>query len=109
MINGFQCFTLELPFKGNKPDVSSIPRGRYEYYKRISPKNGDVLELRNVPERTYIQIHAGNFTRQIQGCILVGDSIKHIDGDTIPDVSNSKKTLKKLLDKVSDRGYIDVY
>jgi len=90
-------------------DVSSIPRGRYEYYKRSSPKNGDVLELRNVPDRTYIQVHSGNYTRQIQGCILVGDSIKFLDSDDVPDVTNSKKTLKTLLDKVSDRGYIDVY
>lgn len=108
-IDDFQCFTLELPDKNNLPDVSCIPRGRYEYYKRKSPKNGDVLELRNVLDRTYIQVHAGNYTRQIQGCILVGESIKFLDNDDIPDVTNSKNTLKKLLSRVDDLGVIEIW
>ena len=108
-IDGFSCFTLELPDKNNEPDISCIPRGRYGYYKRNSPKNGNVLELRNVPDRTFIQVHAGNFTRQIQGCILVGESIKFLDDDDIPDVTNSRNTLKKLLSKVKDFGVIEIW
>jgi len=44
-----------------------------------------------------IEIHSGNYTRQILGCILVGDSLKYLDADDILDVTNSKHTLDKLL------------
>lgn len=104
----FQCFTLELPWLENEQGVSCIPEGRYLAFKRKSPKNGLVLELESVPNRTFIQIHAGNYTRQIEGCILVGDSIKFLDKDAIPDVTNSKRTLDKLLDVVPERVYINI-
>lgn len=107
--SSFQCFTLELPWRGNQPDVSCIPKGEYEYYYRLSPKNGKVLELRNVPDRTYIQVHSGNFTRQIQGCILVGDAIKFLDSDTIPDVTNSRITLDRLLNEIPRIGRARIF
>jgi hypothetical protein len=94
---GFQCFTLELPWLENESNVSCIPKGTYRAFKRVSSRNGNVFELRNVPQRTSIQCHSGNYTRQIQGCILVGSSITFLDSDTIPDVANSKQTLDKLL------------
>ena len=95
--SGFQCFTLELPWLENESNVSCIPKGTYKAFKRVSSRNGNVFELRNVPQRTSIQCHSGNYTRQIQGCILVGSSITFLDSDTIPDVTNSKQTLDKLL------------
>ena len=94
----FHCFTLELPWKNNQPSISCIPSGKYRVTKYQSPSKGLVLLLHNVLDRTYIEIHAGNYTRQIEGCILVGDGIKYMDNDTIPDVTNSKNTLNKLLD-----------
>ncbi len=94
---GFQCFTLELPWRDNNGGVSCIPAGVYKAKKYNSPQHGEVILLIDVHGRTFIEIHAGNFTRQILGCILVGDGIKYLDGDSIPDVSNSKATLKELL------------
>jgi len=93
----FQCFTLELPWKDNKTDISCIPGGWYECRKIISPSNGECVEILNVIGRTNVQVHSANFTRQILGCVAVGDSLKFLDRDTIPDVTNSKATLKKLL------------
>jgi len=107
-IDNFKCFSLELPDKNNEQDISCIPEGTYEYYARNSPSNGLVLELRAVPNRRYIQIHSGNFTRQILGCILVGDSIKYLDSDQIPDVTNSKATLKKVLALAGKSGKIKI-
>jgi len=104
----FQSFSLELPDLGNQPDISCIPSGRYGYYFRISPTNGSVLELRDVPNRTYIQIHAGNFSSQTHGCILVGDSIKFLDDDSVPDITNSKSTLAKLLNHAGSAGVIEI-
>lgn len=92
------CFSLELPWKDNQEDVSCIPPGTYLAQYRNSPSNGDVLELQNVPLRTFVQVHSANFTRQLLGCIAVGDSIRDIDGDSKPDVTNSKNTLDKILD-----------
>lgn len=94
----FQCFTLELPWKRNKKDVSCIPAGDYETIRYFSPAlQREVLLFRHVPGRSLIEVHAGNYTREIRGCILVGDGIKYLDKDTIPDVTNSKNTLEKLL------------
>jgi len=107
-INDFQCFTLELRDLNNEQDISCIPRGKYDYYYRNSNHNGDVLELRAVPDRRYIQIHAGNYTSQIRGCILVGDGIKWINKDSIPDVTNSKSTLKKLLKHAGQAGILEI-
>lgn len=93
----FRCFTLELPYLDNKTSVSAIPAGLYPCEKAISPKFGDCIAVNNVHGRTFIRIHKGNYTRQIEGCILVGDSISDIDKDGIPDVTNSTKTLDGLL------------
>lgn len=93
----FQCFTLELPWQDNQTSISCIPDGVYGASRYDSPKHGAVLLLESVPGRSWIEIHAGNYTRQIEGCILVGDSIRFLDGDTIPDVANSKATLGRLL------------
>ena len=95
--SGFRCNTLELPYLDNKTGVSCVPAGVYECFKRVSGKNGEVFELRNVVGRSYIQCHAGNYTSQIEGCILVGDSLADINKDGTPDVTNSKNTLSKLL------------
>lgn len=105
----FQCFTLELPLLNNEQDVSCIyPAGGYVGHKHFSTKNGDVIAINNVMDRTGIQIHAGNYTSQIQGCILVGDSVKFLNDDRIPDVTNSKATLKKLLALLPDSFNIEI-
>ena len=105
----FQCLTLELPWLDNQKNISCIPAGVYEYEKRISPsKLYEVIELKEVPNRSYIQIHAGNYTRQILGCCLTGNAILYLDRDNIPDVANSMLTLNRLLNHAPDRGTIEI-
>jgi len=48
-LNGFQCFTLELPDLDNQQDISCIPDGEYKYFYRASQINRRVLELEDVP------------------------------------------------------------
>ena len=98
----FHCFTLELPWDGNKKYTSCIPRGTYEAVKYDSPKHGDVILLQGVDGREMVEIHSGNYTSQIQGCILVGDSIKYLNSDSIPDVTNSRDTMRKLYAALPD-------
>lgn len=105
---GFHCFSLELPWLGNKQDVSCIPAGRYTGRKILSPSNGYCIEIMDVPGRTHIQVHAANYTRQIRGCAAVGDGIKYLDLDNIPDVTNSKATLVKLMSHLPDEFDIHI-
>lgn len=107
-VGGFKCFTLELPDLGNAQSISCIPAGTYQAFKRQSPKNGLVIELRNVPNRQFIQIHRGNYTRQIEGCILVGSSIAFLDNDQVPDVTNSGVTMDKLLALLPDEFEVKI-
>jgi hypothetical protein len=53
-------------------------------------------------------MHTGNFTHQILGCILVGDGLKYVDGDTILDVTNSRNTLNKLLALLPERFTVTI-
>ena len=99
---GFRCFTLELPDLNNKQNVSCIPDGRYQCKKIVSHNLGSCIEIQNVLNRTYVRIHSGNYTKQILGCILVGESLKDINNDGIIDVTNSKATLKELMSMLPD-------
>lgn len=106
--SGFLCHTLELPWIDNLPNVSCVPSGTYKAFKRLSPSNGLCIELQDVPKRSHSQIHVGNFTRDVKGCILVGSYVKDLDGDLIPDVANSKNTLEKLLQLLPDAFIVTI-
>jgi hypothetical protein len=95
----FSCKTLELAWKDNKRRISCIPAAEYDCVLRNSPKYGNHFHVKDVPGRTWILIHGGNYYSDILGCILVGNAFKDINKDKILDVVNSKATLKKLLEK----------
>jgi len=101
--------SLELPCLDNKQNVSCIPPGEYDYRLRFSPgKQTYVLELQNVPGRTYIQIHIGNYTSQIEGCILVGRGLTHLNDDAIIDVYDSASAMRELLAVAGEYGVIRI-
>ncbi len=92
-----QSASLELPWKDNQPNVSCVPEGKYQVAKRNSPKFGhDTFEISNVPGRSNILIHPGNFTREIQGCVLLGERFSDIDKDGITDVVDSRKAINQV-------------
>lgn len=77
----FLCHSLELDWKENKQGISCIPKGEYESFyveKTASGKFRDVYLLKNVPKRSGVLIHKGNFGGQVNkgykshilGCIL---------------------------------------
>jgi hypothetical protein len=77
---GYQCYTLELPWRDNEPELSCIPEGVYSCGLRPSAKFGNstggmAYHIQPVPGRTDILIHAGNSTRDTHGCILVGEGL----------------------------------
>lgn len=107
-IGAFTCLTLELPDRGNAQNVSCIPPGKYQGYYRSSPSNGPVVELLNVPGRSYIQIHRGSFLSNTRGCILVGMGLGFIDEDDIPDLRESQRALEKILSLIPKEGTFEV-
>jgi hypothetical protein len=72
--------SVELPDLNNTPRVSCIPDGRYSLGLRHSPvvsritrgKYKEGWEVQNVPGRTFIMIHPGNWPSNFLGCIGVG-------------------------------------
>jgi hypothetical protein len=90
----FRCFSLELPWRDNKPRVSCIPTGRYRIVLEFSPAFGMHLwELKDVPNRSEVKIHVANYTRQLRGCIAPGMDLRDIDADGITDTRNSRAAL----------------
>ena len=92
----FTFCTLELPYKNNQRQISSIDLGKYRVRKRFSEKYGNHFELISVKNRDKILIHVANFVRELKGCIAVGSAHKDIDNDGTKDLINSRKTLNKL-------------
>lgn len=101
--------TLELADLGNQQNISRIPAGIYQCKKRWSIRHGKHIHILDVPDRTWILIHAGNFYTDILGCILVGDGLIDINGDGQVDVINSKATLKKILAVLPDRFELEIF
>jgi hypothetical protein len=92
------CKTLELKWLDNKRSKSCIPEGTYTVVKRKAHANRpyDHFHITNVKNRSWILIHTGNFSRQVLGCVLVGDKHVDLDKDGLIDVANSTVTLKRL-------------
>lgn len=105
---GFRCATLELPWKDNANDISCIPAGLYNCKKYKSSKHGWCVAIMGVTNRTLVRIHRGNFTKEILGCILVGEYHKDLDRDGITDVANSGKTMEKLMAILPDEFQLQI-
>lgn len=88
------CYTLELPWKDNLNNISCIPLGTYNGILRYDKTDEWRIQLENVPNRTGVQIHMGNYTTQIEGCILVGTSGK-IKNCSVFDSSTAYSKLKE--------------
>ncbi len=66
-------YTLENPQRDTATD-SCIPEGCYTCVPYSSVTHKDVYEVNDVPGRTYILFHSGNFESDTLGCILLGNS-----------------------------------
>jgi hypothetical protein len=105
----FECKTLELPWGDNVPYVSRIPENHYEAVKHLSPKFGETIWIKDVPNRSEILIHKGNYNKDTLGCILLGKAFVDIDGDGHKDVVNSANAVKKLYDLAVEPIYVNIF
>ena len=90
-------------------DHPCIPAGVYECYMRYSPDHksydygfgsGMVYGLKNVKNRSDIEIHSANWSFQLLGCIALGYSIGMIetpDKKMVKGVTNSKDSIKEFM------------
>ena len=118
--SGFACDTLELPDRGNAPDLSCIPEGTYLCRWMWSEKHGrNLYHLLNVPGRTVVEIHAFNlagdramgYVAQSLGCIAPGLVVATFPPGVPPagslpqvGVANSGAALAKLEEDMWDQG-----
>lgn len=71
------CCCLELPWRNNQPRKSCIPLGSYQVVFREDPGSKYKyrhLHVLDVPGRSWILFHKGNFPKDTLGCILPGMS-----------------------------------
>src|SRR6185503_16039490 len=86
----YHSFTLE-----NREKI--IPKGKYEFELYDSPNNNRIVPLlKNVPNRSYIEIHIANEYDELLGCIAPGN----IKTDSM--ILESKKAFDSLMLKIRD-------
>ncbi len=62
---------LEPPDYENQVSKSSIPVQQYMCKRIVSPTFGETFEITNVPGRTHVLFHKGNFKRNTEACVLL--------------------------------------
>jgi hypothetical protein len=110
--DGTSYNTLELAWRNNESGKSCIPPGTYKVQTRNSPKFGPgVYEVMNVPGRSAILIHSGNYAgnvdkgqkSNVQGCIMLGFSRSVQSGQ--PMINESKAAMQSFMDKMGGRPF----
>ena len=86
----FHARTLEDAWQRNLPNISCIPAGVYVLKRGNFKGQYDNYELQDVPNRTAIEMHVGNTTKDTQGCILIGEDIVFDELNKRFMVTNSK-------------------
>ena len=94
--NTFFCFTIELPWKDNKRNISCIPEGQYEIKTRFSKRFQHHLIVKDVKGRSFILFHPANdANKELMGCIAPVSYLKGIGKGTY-----SRNAMQQLLSKV---------
>jgi hypothetical protein len=108
---GFNCYSLELPWRDNQRNISCIPPGDYDVVIRQSPRFGTIYWVLKVPGRTYILIHSGNwagdvekgFKTHVNGCILLGKKMGYLIGQRA--VLNSRITIREFMNHMENKPF----
>jgi len=107
-INGvFHCYTLEDKVRKVKiKNITAIPTGKYEVIINFSNRFQQMMPLLlNVPNFQGVRIHWGNYSKDTEGCILIGDSKK------VNFIGNSKTQYNKLfaiLKNCKEKIYLEI-
>jgi len=96
------CHTLELPWRNNTLNSSSIPDGVYRLTKASSPRFDKCFYIHDVPNREGILIHVGNTLSDTKGCVLVGLDVN------CEHVIESRSALQRLFSVLGDEEILCV-
>lgn len=85
---GFQIYITELPWRDNERSKSCIPEGLYQVSWHKSPRFGFVYRISNVPNRSEILFHSGNYAgnndlgylSHSHGCLLPALKLGYLAG-----------------------------
>ena len=110
----FECYTLEDQYHAVKVmHETCIPEGTYDikfrtvgsfserYKKKYGNAHYGMLHLQDVPNFTYILIHAGNTDEHTSGCLIVGETQQDLDLSDDGFIGHSGKAYLKLYNKVA--------
>lgn len=93
----FMAHTLERSWQLNKPNVSCIPTGVY-LCKHDTEGKHKYFVIRDVPERSNIEIHPANIFTELAGCIALGTGITLINNnDSLIDSKPACESLKRFI------------
>jgi hypothetical protein len=99
----YTAITLEHAFEG-QPGVFKpiIPAGDYTCQRYFSPKHGyDVFLVCDVPGHTYVEIHIGDFNKDSDGCVLLGQGTS-IDTDGARMLTKSTLAFRQFMELQQD-------
>jgi hypothetical protein len=105
--SGFSCVTMERQWRNNAIKRSCIPAGVYPLKLRYSPvvyrttkgRHDKGWEVLDVPNRSLIMFHPGNFEDDVNGCIAPGRAFSVLN--RVPCVSHSLPTFNRMMDELA--------
>lgn len=99
------CVSLERPWRNNIPNESCIPTGEWLCKRHISPKYGETFEIVDLPGRTDVLFHWGNFWQNTLGCILLGEKydkiVNKLNGSIQNGIGESGVAFREFMEKLS--------
>lgn len=103
-----EWFTVERPWLSNRSSISCIPHGCYTLRKYDSPTpgRGEVWQFNKVPGRTFIQIHKGNTSDDVVGCIAIGKTLGVVNGKWA--VTDSRTAFNEMMQLTKDNEEMSI-
>ena len=92
------CATLEPRDMLNKKNISNIPAPQQYICQLRDSRFGLTFEVMNVPNRTGILFHAGNYVGDTEGCILLGQYVGKLRGERA--IHNSGSTFLRFMERM---------
>lgn len=117
----FDCYTVEQPWRGNRPFESCVPEGVYRLVPVTSPRWGRTYALVNEQNRVFAAhsdierdgdrwaclLHAANKAVELAGCIAPGQREWGMDDAWA--VTRSGVTLAKLLEHIQQHNIRELH
>ena len=103
--SGKYYWTVELPWRGNKHDVSCIPARRYRCGFTWSPHFArKTYQVLAVPGRSGIRLHRCNFASELLGCIGIGRKVAKFPNGVLG-VTNSRTSMDAFVREMGEQPF----